>query len=288
MKVDDTLKIIATSPFSDSDQKTISLLYEPLLDAQTMGFYRLLYALTGHHREVKNHLLLSKLSGVSMSRMEAMRKGLEHYMLVRTSYQSKTNSYLIELLPPMAPSAFLSHPVLGRLYLKKMGDEACEFIKLLLVGAPFSKEGYFDMSEPMENLLKAWNDDDELVYEQVKPQSIGYDHLNETIQFDYQSFLQDLSQLVLPFHERSEANLKQIGLLATLYGVGVSDMKRLVARSIDLPEGKLNLVKLKGYVLDHFAKLPIEKVEEPYKLSPVKFLQSQQNGIPVNASDKKI
>ncbi|MGL5977620.1 MAG: DnaD domain protein [Erysipelotrichaceae bacterium] len=288
MKNEDRLKLVVHHTLALQDLQSLHLLYQPLVGIEAIGLYQMLHALGHNTREVSNHLLLTTLLGCSISKYEKQRKLLEQYNLVRSSYHSKTNGYLLEVLAPLAPLTFLAHPVFGRLYIQKVGEDAYDFNRMNANGSIVDKSGYYNISEPMENLLKAWDDVDEASFAKHKSETQAYDHLEDAINFDYEMFLKDTTPLIFPLAERTTANLKQIGLLASMYGVPALDMRQIVAKSIDLKTQRLDLKKMKQIVLKRFETLPIEKLDNPYLLSPVKFLQYKQNGVAVNEADKKI
>ena len=107
-----------------------------------------------------------------------------------------------------------------------------------------------------------------------------------TIHFDYERFLAKCTNLTFPVVLRTQENLALIGRLATIYGLSVDRMIILIKECIRLSTMEFDSEKLK--VKAARAVSDVTENKDTYDLSPVSFLQSKQNGLPVSYTDKKL
>lgn len=279
---EDRLKIEVNKDLHPEDACALHLLYGPLLGKDALYVYEQLYALSAMPQAVKNHLLLQKVSGLSMELIETSRILLEQYLLLKTYYDGSKNAYLYVLYPPKSGVEFLSHDVFGRLYLQKMGKQVYEYMKRNFAPKVEEKSSYQDITVNMRNLLGNWQEQEEQVFDSLRPETEAF---QTTFRFDV--FLNGLSGVVFPQTLRTKENLRFIAEKAELYGIDEKEMQKLVGKSINLKTNALDQKKLVQLIQrshEAFTKV----IEDPYQLPPVRFLQSRQQGIPVSKADQNL
>ena len=74
---EDRLKIEWLAPLNNEHFSVLRLLYQPLIGEQSIALYETLVALAMSPVPIKNHLLIHKLSSLSLEAIEASRIQLE-------------------------------------------------------------------------------------------------------------------------------------------------------------------------------------------------------------------
>lgn len=287
LKSEDKLKIEMTSPLTPSLHASFQMLYQPLIGKDATCLYEILCAVATMNAKIKNHRILPELTGMSIELIEKNRHVLEQYLLLKTFYQATTNTYIYQVMLPKSGCEFLRHEVFGRMYMSKMGKQVYEFNKLTFSDDAHIKDEFEEITIPFENILKEnWEEKQEEQFLKIRPdQTMNSGEI--PLHFNFDRFLKDTSTIIFPASERNEKNLRIIGELATIHGIGVDEMKKIVGQSMDLKTNQLNHDKLK--VKARASRTVYEgTVKTPYLLPPVRFLQQKQNGIEVTKSDKQL
>ena len=268
---------------------SLIMLYQPLIGNDACMLYQCMFAIGTRHQKIRNHLLLEKLSGQSVERIQKNRQLLEQYLLIKTYFNGVDNSYIYQLYMPKTGNEFLRHEVFGRLYLKKLGKQVYEFNKLCFANDFEDKDCFQEITSPFENILiQNWKDSEEERFQKIKPDGDQNRllHADVPLNFNYDRFLQDYSTTLFPNWCRTEQNLRTIGELATIHGISEMDMRKYVSQSINLKNHTLNVELLKSKVrkAKRSVQVDLDPVN-PYSLPPVVFLQNKQHGVPVTKSD---
>lgn len=268
---------------------SLIMLYQPLIGNDACMLYQCMFAIGTRHQKIRNHLLLEKISGQSIERIQKSRQLLEQYLLVKTFFNGIDNSYIYQIYMPKTGNEFLRHEVFGRLYLKKLGKQVYEFNKLCFANEFEDKERYQEITSPFENILiQNWKDSEEERFQKIKPNQNDARllHPDVPLNFNYDRFLQDYSLTLFPTCCRNEQNLRIIGELATIHGISEMDMRKYVSQSINLKTHTLNVEALKNKVrkAKRSVQVDIDPIN-PYSVPPVVFLQNKQHGVPVTKSD---
>lgn len=279
---EDRLKIEAVTSLHQEDMNILQLLYGPLIGRDALTLYETLAALAMMPQQIKNHLLIQKLCNQSCERIEENRILLEQYLLVKTYYDAAKNAYCYELYPPKSGDRFLTHDVFGRLYLRKMGKQVYEYMKRCFAPKDDGKENYREISAHMSALFHDWDEAQEESFDRLRPKV-----KQMPMHFDFDLFLNGLSAMVFPLRERTKENLDFIAEKADLYGIDEKEMQKLVGKSIDIKQNKLDHKKLIRYMQSSRREF-VKQTEDPYALPPIRFLQEKQNGIAVSKSDQRL
>ncbi len=286
LKKDSHIQIELYKDMNAQQYASLSMLYLPLIKEQAYLFYTTLVALKRSQLPITNHLLLQKTCGLSFEAMEKARKRCEEFLLLRTFYNEKEDTYLYLLDVPMKAAQFLSHEVFGRLFTQVVGEDVLRFYKQNLVVKRKSRSNYEEISATMQDTLQHhWDDEKEKAFQNVKEEieEISYGFLN--VIFDEKLFLSDLNDMVFPKSERTKKNLRTIAEIATIYGINESMMKTLIARGMNLPEKKFNAQKLKNVCMKTKAKYALNE-KDPLTMPPTRFLEYKQDGVAIAKADQ--
>lgn len=266
---------------------SFQLLYFPLVHSDAAVLYHTLLSIGTRNQKIRNHILIQKITNLSMEVIEKSRHTLEQFLLLKTFFDSTKNTYLYQVFMPKYGSDFLRHEVFGRLYMKEMGKQAYEFHKLSFAQHMEDKHTYQEITIPFVNTLKEdWKDNQEEQFHKLKPEQDLLHHNDIPLSFNYDRFLTGFSNAIFPSTARNERNLRAIGELATIHGIDEMEMRKLVSKSMDLKINDLNIDTLKKKARD--AKTDYQKIENgnPYGVPPVRFLQNKQHGVEVGKNDK--
>ncbi|NCC55506.1 MAG: hypothetical protein EOM11_08530 [Erysipelotrichia bacterium] len=288
LKKDSLVKIEMNKDMSPHLYSSLNLLYLPLMGEQAYLFYTTLMAIKLNDLQIKNHILIQKISGLSSGAIEKARKKCEEFLLLRTYYNEREDAYLYVLDVPMKVTKFLGHEVFGRLLLDSMGADVISFYRSQMVKKRISRTAYKEISATMQDTLKNnWDYQKEKSFQDVKEEMdmINYGFLN--VIFDEKVFLNGLSDMLFPLKERTKKNLRTISEIATIYGINEVMMKALIAKGIDLPQQKFNAQKLKNVCMKSKAKYA-SQTSDPYQLPPRRYLEYKQNGVPLGNADIKL
>lgn len=286
MNEDVKIKLRKTKQIDKNHLSYISLMYAPLMGSEVTNLYTTLVSVE-EYLPITNTKLIETLCRCSIHRFVEMREVLEQYQLLRTYQNVKDQSYTLVIQTPLDPEDFFQHPILSRIYLYQLKEQAFDFVRTNVQEKDI-EEGYYELSKTMDQLVKEWKDVDEEDYQKVKLESTGYEHLLDKVNFDYATFLDNLSEMVLPINKRTKNNLLEIGTMASLYAVPPKEMRKIVAKSYNYYTGNLDFEKMKEYVYRYTGTLDIKKLENIYLQSPTQFLRMKQNGIDVSEADKRL
>lgn len=288
LKVLDKLNIELQHSLNDEDYSALTMLYYPLIQDEAYLLYQVMCAIAQGDAKIQNHLLIKNLTGYSIEIIEKNRLILEKYQLIKTLYNPTKNSYIYRLHAPLHGDVFLRHEVFGRLYYKKMGKQVFEFTKLHFAKQLNEKNGFQDISEAMDEIIReVWKDKDEEVFERLKP--IKDDYHNEYLKyFNQERFLRGLSLLAFPKNLRTSQNMKEIARIGYSYGISEAKMKILVGQSVDLSNNTLSVSRLESKAMKQHSDADYQKSGNSYDVHPNEFLRQLQAGIEVSEVDKKL
>lgn len=284
MVKEDKLKLEVYGTLTPDLFASFQLLYAPLLGKDATQLYQVLLALSTQPQKVRNHVLLQRMCDSSMDLIEKSRLLLEQYLLVKTYYDGTKNAYLYAIYMPKCGNDFLRHDVFGRIYYHKMGKQIYEFTKKNFAYEYEEKASYQEITTSLQNLMSNWDDKQEQDFENLKPHISSNE---KPLSFNFDLFLSGLSNMILPEHERTAANLQFIAEKACIYGIHEKDVQMLVGKSMNLKTQKLDHKKLVSF-MQKAKKEFTKKFDDPYLLPPVRFLQEKQHGVAVSISDQRL
>ena len=259
---------------SSEQRQSLNLLYGPLVGKNSICLYEFLGSIQNLVELEDVYLLLN----INASQFDIARNHLEQYHLIETYVHEA--DMLILLYAPLLPDSFLCHETYSRLYLASVGAKCFDKVKAMLYKDKTVSSSYTKVESPLDvSILDAWNESKEIAYEKVKPT------IKQKYDFDFATLFKGMDR-IFPVRLRTSENLDRIAEMAKIYGIDAKDMRKYVQRSTNPSTHVFDLEKLKDMVMRNRKVMEVSK--DPYKMSPVKFLQNKQNGIPVVKSDQAL
>ena len=259
---------------SSEQRQSLNLLYGPLMGKNSICLYEFLGSIQNSVELEDVYLLLN----INASQFDKARNYLEQYHLIETYVHE--DDMLILLYAPLLPDKFLCHDTYSRLYLASVGAKCFDKVKAMLYKDKTVSSSYTKVESPLDvSILDSWNESKEIAFEKVKPT------IKQKYDFDFATLFKGMDR-IFPVRLRTSENLDRIAEMAKIYGIDAKDMRKYVQRSTNPSTHVFDLEKLKDMVMRNRKVMEVSK--DPYKMSPVKFLQNKQNGIPVVKSDQAL
>ena len=259
---------------SSEQRQSLNLLYGPLMGKNSICLYEFLGSIQNLVELEDVYLLLN----MNASQFDIARNRLEQYHLIETYVHE--GDMLILLYAPFLPDSFLCHETYSRLYLASVGAKCFDKVKAMLYKDKTVSSSYTKVESPLDvSILDSWNESKEIAFEKVKPT------IKQKYDFDFATLFKGMDR-IFPVRLRTSENLDRIAEMAKIYGIDAKDMRKYVQRSTNPSTHVFDLEKLKDMVMRN--RKVMEVIKDPYKMSPVKFLQNKQNGIPVVKSDQAL
>lgn len=259
---------------SSEQRQSLNLLYGPLMGKNSICLYEFLGSIQNLVELEDVYLLLN----MNASQFDIARNRLEQYHLIETYVHE--GDMLILLYAPLLPDSFLCHETYSRLYLASVGAKCFDKVKAMLYKDKTVSSSYTKVESPLDvSILDSWNESKEIAFEKVKPT------IKQKYDFDFATLFKGMDR-IFPVRLRTSKNLDRIAEMAKIYGIDAKDMRKYVQRSTNPSTHVFDLEKLKDMVVRNRKVMEVSK--DPYKMSPVKFLQNKQNGIPVVKSDQAL
>lgn len=259
---------------SSEQRQSLNLLYGPLMGKNSICLYEFLGSIQNLVELEDVYLLLN----MNASQFDIARNRLEQYHLIETYVHE--GDMLILLYAPLLPDSFLCHETYSRLYLASVGAKCFDKVKAMLYKDKTVSSSYTKVESPLDvSILDSWNESKEIAFEKVKPT------IKQKYDFDFATLFKGMDR-IFPVRLRTSENLDRIAEMAKIYGIDAKDMRKYVQRSTNPSTHVFDLEKLKDMVMRNRKVMEVSK--DPYKMSPVKFLQIKQNGIPVVKSDQAL
>lgn len=259
---------------SSEQRQSLNLLYGPLVGKNSICLYEFLGSIQNLVELEDIYLLLN----MNASQFDIARNRLEQYHLIETYVHE--GDMLILLYAPLLPDSFLCHETYSRLYLASVGAKCFDKVKAMLYKDKTVSSSYTKVESPLDvSILDSWNESKEIAFEKVKPT------IKQKYDFDFATLFKGMDR-IFPVRLRTSENLDRIAEMAKIYGIDAKDMRKYVQRSTNPSTHVFDLEKLKDMVMRNRKVMEVSK--DPYKMSPVKFLQNKQNGIPVVKSDQAL
>lgn len=259
---------------SSEQRQSLNLLYGPLMGKNSICLYEFLGSIQNLVELEDVYLLLN----MNASQFDIARNRLEQYHLIETYVHE--GDMLILLYAPLLPDSFLCHETYSRLYLASVGAKCFDKVKAMLYKDKTVSSSYTKVESPLDvSILDSWNESKEIAFEKVKPT------IKQKYDFDFATLFKGMDR-IFPVRLRTSENLDRIAEMTKIYGIDAKDMRKYVQRSTNPSTHVFDLEKLKDMVMRNRKVMEVSK--DPYKMSPVKFLQNKQNGIPVVKSDQAL
>lgn len=273
----DRLSIRVPFPLSSYDRKLITLLYQPLIGAEPISLYFLLWA-EGENIEdsTMSHYHLMNALNLPIGKIFESRIALEAIGLLRTwrKDQQEMRSFLYDVMPPLDAATFFDDPLLSMFLYSKIGESAYRNLRQRFVSKGLSSYGYKEVSRTFTDVYRPVqhnlpSDEIHLTGIQEKPKELPFNYEG----FDFNLLRTGLSEQLVPSSVLTAEAKATIAKLAFLYHLTPLDMQKIILLSLDDQMG-LSDLRLKKEAADYY-KLTVSK-EPPTMQTVMKDVQQKQ------------
>ncbi|KAF0227477.1 MAG: DnaD and phage-associated domain [Erysipelotrichaceae bacterium] len=271
--------IIHIESFSNPlDTTSLFMVYQKLCSSSAIALYGVMVHLSVP--EHFTHAQLTELLGTTHEKLLSDFEALEQVSLLESYHHPVDDSYLYVMKMPLKITEALNHPVLGRAYLKSVGEVHYDTIKQRYASHKVVKSGYESISKPFEaHRLKDFDPQSETHFIPENSELSG-------LRFNILELKQRCSDLVFPPQLRTAENLKSIEELGSVYGVTVAKMIQCLGDCINIHTLTFDTDKLEGLIRK--VKDPIPLPDDPYMSEPVVFLRWLQEGKEPTDTEKRL
>ncbi len=285
----DRLSIRVPFPLSSYDRKLITLLYQPLIGAEPISLYFLLWA-EGENVDdsTRSHYHLMNSLDMPIGKIFKSRIALEAIGLLRTwrKDQQEMRSFIYDVMPPLDAATFFDDPLLSMFLFSKIGESAYRNLRQRFVSKGMSNYGYQEVSRtftdvyrPVQHSLPS--DEIQLTGLQEKPKELPF-HYED---FDFNLLRAGLSEQLIPSSVLTAEIKATIAKLAFLYHLTPLDMQKIVLLALD-DQMVLSDLRLKKEAADYY-KLTVSK-EPPSMQSVIKNQPKQEVFTQTSLIDEEI
>lgn len=281
----DPYTVMAAGYLHNFHRQVLTMLYQPIIGSQALSLYMTLWSECEqtdlNPNNLTHHSLMLGMR-TNLKTIYEQRLMLEGIGLLKVYEGSEegTKKLLYELQSPLDPHSFFEDPILNIFLFKTIGKTQYQRAKNFFSRQAFSKEGYRDISRSFDSVFQTVTM--EQLHEIQKSNEITQSDTQNTRllkeqqplkisvkmeEFDYDLFLDGLSDSFVPKRSFTAEVKETILKLAFLYGINPIQMKTIVMRALN-DENKINTESLRleareWYQFQHHEALPtiVEKVQ---------------------------
>ncbi|WP_430509580.1 replication initiation and membrane attachment family protein [Gottfriedia solisilvae] len=281
----DPYTVLAAGYLHNFHRQVLTMLYQPIIGSQALSLYMTLWSECEqtdlNPNNLTHHSLMLGMR-TNLKTIYEQRLMLEGIGLLKVYEGSEegTKKLLYELQSPLDPHSFFEDPILNIFLFKTIGKTQYQRAKNFFSRQAFSKEGYRDISSSFDSVFQTVTM--EQLHEIQKNNEITQSETQNTRllkeqqplkisvkmeEFDYDLFLDGLSDSFVPKRSFTAEVKETILKLAFLYGINPIQMKTIVMRALN-DENKINTESLRleareWYQFQHHEALPtiVEKVQ---------------------------
>jgi len=281
----DPYTVLAAGYLHNFHRQVLTMLYQPIIGSQALSLYMTLWSECEqtdlNPNNLTHHSLMLGMR-TNLKTIYEQRLMLEGIGLLKVYEGSEegTKKLLYELQSPLDPHSFFEDPILNIFLFKTIGKTQYQRAKNFFSRQAFSKEGYRDISSSFDSVFQTVTM--EQLHEIQKNNEITQSETQNTRllkeqqplkisvkmeEFDYDLFLDGLSESFVPKRSFTAEVKETILKLAFLYGINPIQMKTIVMRALN-DENKINTESLRleareWYQFQHHEALPtiVEKVQ---------------------------
>lgn len=297
----DSFQINGGQSLSQEDQRTMHLLYLPIIGREAYSLY-MHFNLIRDRSDGQNHYLKDVFSILDLGIQDFFKARIHLEGIALMDTFKENDHYLFEIKRPLGSQAFLEDDILSHMLLQKLGQSSFHYIVDQLSEESVDRSSYekisrrfidvypysinrmsLDEGAPEVNLQQ---------HLQAKPPHIS----QEESSFEWDVFLESIRPSFLKLEQVENQKFKSyILFLHECYGINELEMGQLLMRVSDLNTGEIHLDKLKSFVrenyqvqasndFDQFIDPPVGKttpsLDEP-SASDQALIQASQDNSPV-------
>lgn len=266
----DAYQIQLSQPFSEYDQKLLTLLYQPLIGAEAITLYMTLWADAESQNEAYTHYHLMNVLSLPLAPIFEARISLEAIGLLRTyvSNEQSKRSFIYQLEAPLDAKAFFEDPLLSTFLFSKIGEQPYRslrerFLKPMIDDTTYKEVSrtFLDVYQPIHQAIEAV--EGELIGKNGE-QQLPFEHYS----FDFELLRSGLSEQMVPQAAIAKLSKQVIEKIAFMYSLTPIDMQKIMMLALDenleIPEQKLRKAAADYYKMNTSKKPPqLEKVFQP-------------------------
>ncbi|MBK3493563.1 DnaD domain protein [Viridibacillus sp. YIM B01967] len=234
----DRLSIRMPFPVSSYDRQLITLLYQPLIGAEPISLYFMLWA-EGEstiEAEMSHYHLMNSLD-MPIAKIFESRIALEAIGLMRTwrKDSDEVRSFMYDVMPPLEATAFFNDPLLSMFLFSKIGEQSYRQLRQRFIQKGPSNDDYQEVSRtftdvyrPVQHHLPSFANE-QLGEEKEKPKELPFNYE----EFDFSLLRAGLSEQLVPSSALTAEANATIAKLAFLYHLTPLDMQKVVMLSLD-------------------------------------------------------
>ena len=265
-----------------SKEMLISLtnFYMPLIGKDAISLYLSLYSDSIYTNFNPLNKLFFSL-GVYENTFNEALGNLEEYNLVNTYVKQKEDkdAYIFVINMPKSTYDFCKDDIYSRLLVKRLGKVNYQIVRSI-VNPIINKKEFKEITKAFDvtKTIDYSQYDDEM-YKMYNPK-VTDEKQNKG--FDIKAFCEMCDDFTYPFKARTLENNAIIKKYADMYAVSYDDMKKIVMNSSDNMPHPINGETIyfspnKFYnQMSKYTPKIINNTEEPYKMLPMHYLQTQQ------------
>lgn len=308
----DTYQVYCKGYLGEDKMRALTLLYQPLCQAQALALYLTLYHEVERGRILNTpstHYRLMRVTQMNLTQIEDHLASLEGLGLLRT-YRKKSGKqadFLYEVLMPLSPRLFFNNALLRTLLLNSLGEVDFEKTRFYFSCPKLDEGQYEPITHRFDEVFHV-----DLNSEQVLQanQQYGEDIQNEPeMAYNMEMFYRGLQDYQIPRSAITKAVEKAIMQYGTIYHIAPITMRELVYDVYDQKQIALEDLQercLRYYEFEQQSK-PQKALEKPTtemtspkdnpreekirqlsSLSPYEYLTALQNGGAPTARDLKL
>ncbi|MDF2608271.1 MAG: replication initiation and rane attachment family protein [Bacillales bacterium] len=308
----DRYSVTSSSILHDFDWKIITMLYQPIVGYRAYSLYMTLWGEHVFNKSINaEHTHHNLIVGLQCTIAELIdeRKKLEAIGLLKTYFKlcDDTKHFSYELIPPLTPQEFFNDGVLNVILFERLGRTIYLERKEMFRENSSEISDATDITVPFNHVYKPANSSFSQLFEidinsndlikRSKPETLTI----ENNFFDFDLFIQGLSDYLIPKSQITFEVKETIIKLAYLYSIGPLDMQKVLLSSID-DNSSINIELLRKNARSYYqlqtgsivpsinsneyktdanieSKSKDEKlIYELERMSPLEFLTSVSNG----------
>lgn len=266
----DGYQIQLSQPFSEYDQKLLTLLYQPLIGAEAISLYMTLWADAEDQDEVYTHYHLMNVLSLPLAPIFEARISLEAIGLMRTFVMSEPTkrSFVYQLGTPLDAKAFFEDPLLSTFLFSKIGEQAYRNLRERFLKPTIDEKVYKEVSRTFLDVYKPIHQSIEAAEGEIIGRNGGQQLPFEHYSFDFDLLRSGLSEQMVPQAAIAKIPQQVIRKIAFMYSLTPIDMQKIMMLALDenleIPEQKLRKAAADYYKMNTSKKPPqLEKVFQP-------------------------
>ena len=272
---------------NSENYNSLAVLYLPCMGSECLSLYHVLVSEANKRHNDMTLERLCRLVCLPIEKLQANILKLEQFLLLKTYYSQKDESFRFDLMAPLTPARFLDNAVFSRLYLKQVGQQQYDITCQLYLPDNLQLDSDLEVTSKLDAsfLSHIWDEDDEQQF--VSPVETTSYNGKFPMTFDVDHFMRNVSANFFPAKLRTPENLEYIAWMGTMYSITEKDMNRILLDCVN-DDGVFDR-ELFRYKCASCNNVDTSAVgANKYDVPPVQFLYSLQGNIPVASADKKL